>query len=75
MTTPSPSAIASGHVRAELARRNLTRAELAEMLGVQDMWLARRLKDQVPLSIDDLVRIARALDVPLATLIDLKAAS
>ena len=71
----TPSQVASANVRAELGRQNLFRVELVRRLGVNEMWLHRRLNDQVALSIDDLVRIAAALEVPVAALIGLKASA
>jgi transcriptional regulator with XRE-family HTH domain len=59
----SASREVSANVRAELGRQSLTRADLARKLGESDMWLGRRLNDQVPITVDELVRIADALGV------------
>ena len=52
-----------GQLRAELARRQITKSELAERLNVSDMWVYRRLTGSVVLDLDDLDRITAALDI------------
>lgn len=62
MTTYADDIVAA-EIRAELARQRVTQIELAERLGVNRQWVARRLIGAVPLSIDDIARIAEALGV------------
>lgn len=62
----------AAQVRAVLGHRNLTKHELALMLGENDVWLGRRIAAgvrRVPLDLNDLERIARALDVEVADLL------
>jgi transcriptional regulator with XRE-family HTH domain len=48
----------------------MSRAELARKLDESEMWLGRRLNDQVAVTVDDLVRIAAALGVAPLVLLD-----
>ncbi len=59
---------AAANIRAELGRQNKTRAALAREMGVTEMWLSRRVNAQTPITVDDLARIAGALDVPAVEL-------
>ncbi|MGV9742808.1 helix-turn-helix domain-containing protein [Nocardia farcinica] len=47
-------------MRAELARRTLTQAQLAEMSGLKPTYLGDRLRDTVALDLNDIEAIARA---------------
>ncbi len=60
---------AAANIRAELGRQNKTRAALAREMGVTEMWLSRRVNAQTPLTVDDLTRIANALDVATTDLL------
>jgi transcriptional regulator with XRE-family HTH domain len=60
---------AAGNLRAVLARRNMTRRELADMLDENEMWVSRRLSGKTPISVDDLDRFAHALSVPMTDLL------
>lgn len=59
----------AGNLRAALGRKNISRAELARMLGENEMWVGRRLNGQTSITTDDLLRFARALDIPAADLL------
>lgn len=50
-------------LRAELARRDITRMELASRLNVSDAWMYRRLNGSVTLDLNDLELIAQALEM------------
>lgn len=50
-------------IRALLARRDMSRSELARRLGVSAMWVSDRLRGQTPIGLDDLERMARILGV------------
>lgn len=67
MTTTTRQAAAN--IRAELGRQNKTRAALAREMGVTEMWVSRRVNAQTPLTVDDLTRIADALDVATTDLL------
>lgn len=44
-----------------LARRDMSRSELARRLGVSAMWVSDRLRGQTPIGLDDIERIAGVL--------------
>lgn len=48
--------------RGILAAREITGTRLAQVLGVRKEWLSRRLNGKVPMTVDDVERIALALD-------------
>lgn len=72
MTTP---VTVSGHIAAEiriaLARQDMSRRELARRLEVDPMWVSRRLTGQQSFTVEDVVRIATALDIDARSLLDL----
>ena len=69
MTEASPlSAKVAEEIRALLARRDMSRSELARRLGVSAMWVSDRLRAQTPIGLDDLERIAAVLGVAPADL-------
>lgn len=70
MTHPTTES-AAAELRAAMARKRITTAELAGDLGVTAMWLSRRLRGVTPLTIEDFGRICQALDVDAASLLDL----
>lgn len=61
-------AVASA-VRVELARRNMSAAELARRAGVRQSYISRRMTGESPFNIDDLARIADVLGVQMADLL------
>jgi transcriptional regulator with XRE-family HTH domain len=65
-TTPD----VAGNVRAELARRHITRNELGQAIGMHRESLARRLRDQTEFTVGELTTIANYLDIPVCQLID-----
>lgn len=54
-------------VRALLARRRMSGAELARRLGHSQTFIARRLDGRQAMDIDNLEEIARVLDVPVSS--------
>ena len=50
-------------VRALMARRRMTGAEMARRLNVSQMWISYRLNGRQPIDLDDLEKIARILGV------------
>ena len=54
----------AAEVRAEMARRRLSQTALADMLGEQQWWVSKRLTRSIPFTIEDLDRIAKALELP-----------
>lgn len=61
---------ARGQIRAEMARRELTTAQLAARLGVSDMWVSRRVRGLVEIELIELERIAKALGVPVEVFLE-----
>ena len=59
-----------GEIRAEVARQRRTQVEIAELIGVTQVYVSRRLTGQVPLEVADLVDIARILGVSPQELLD-----
>lgn len=55
--------LVSGEIRAWMGRRRLNQSTLADALGERQQWVSRRLSGSVPMSLDDVERIAEALDV------------
>lgn len=60
---------AAGEVRAVLARRRITGRDLAAKLHVSRSWVSYRLTGTTEIGLNDLERIARALDVEVAALL------
>jgi transcriptional regulator with XRE-family HTH domain len=56
----------AGEVRAELARQKKRHGELASLLGITRQSLSFKIRGIYAFSTDDLVKIARWLDVPVA---------
>lgn len=77
METPSETgqtlswSVAS-EIRAEMARQGITQSILADRLTVTQMWVSRRINTdrRTPITLDDLDRIAGALNLPAASLIE-----
>lgn len=74
MTNPTrgPGALnraIAGEIRAELARRQWSQVELAGKLGVDQMWLSRRLRAVKPLTLTEFEAIAHVLDLTPAELL------
>lgn len=68
-TKPLAQRVAA-EVRAEMARQMITQKEMARRLEQIDMWLSRRLRGHVPFNLDELERVAQALDLSVSTLIE-----
>lgn len=65
----------SAQLRAEMARSDVSNTELARRLGVNEMWVSRRARGRVRISLADLERIADALEVPVLYFVNREAAS
>jgi len=59
----------AAEVRAMMGRRNVRQHELAVRLGRPDVWVSRRLKADVPMSLEDLESLARVLNCGIADLL------
>ena len=64
-TTDLSRAVAT-EIRVLLLRRNMNQAQLAERMGVNEVWVSRRLRGAQQLDLNDLQRIADVLDVAIA---------
>lgn len=60
---PNPPRFAADF-RAEMARREISGTELARRLGVPRWWVSKRLTGHIPVRVEDLERMAAAVDVP-----------
>lgn len=70
MTTPtmrSPHEVVADEVRAALARRRISGRAAARELGWTSDYIHRRLDGRTALDANDLVALARLLDVPVAS--------
>ena len=67
--TQTLSDYAAGEIRAILARRRSTGKDLAAQLNVSRSWVSYRLTGTTEITLNDLQRIAEALDVPIIDLI------
>lgn len=59
----------ASEIRARMGRDNVSRAELARRLKVEDSWVGKRLNGRTEIGLSDLQRIARALGVPVIDLL------
>lgn len=67
--TTTPSAATGANVRAEMARKGLSQTALAELLGISQTAVSKRLRGDTPWDINELIRAADTLGVPLETLL------
>ena len=65
----TPTAQTGANVRAEIARRGMTQAEVAAAMGVSQSQFSKRLRGTIPFNINELSTIATLLDVPLGDLL------
>lgn len=56
-------------VRAEVARRNVVQSQLADVLGVPQAAVSRRLRGKTPITAAELLAIADFLGVPGSALL------
>lgn len=56
-------------IRVALIRADLKQAQLAERMGVSEMWVSRRLRGAQPIDLNDLQRFAEALQVAVPDLL------
>jgi transcriptional regulator with XRE-family HTH domain len=56
-------------IRVLLARRMMRQSELAKALGVDDMWVSRKLRGSQKITLDDLALFATGLGVSVIDLI------
>lgn len=64
----SLSASVGKEIRKLLIDLDMKQLELATRLGENEMWISRRLRGTQPIDLNDLERIAKALDIEVADL-------
>jgi len=67
--TTLSSAVAK-EIRILLVRAEMRQSELAERIGVNEMWVSRRLRGAQPLTLDDLETFGKALGVQPTRLLE-----
>lgn len=65
----SPGERVAAEIRTALALRRITQTQAAAALGVSQQALSRRLVGAVPLTVDELMALAKLLDVDPAWLL------
>jgi len=68
MDTPLREVVAS-ELRAILARKRISAAELARRVGWSQSYMARRVDGRAAMDVDDLEAVAKALDVQVKALL------
>ena len=64
-----PTEVVGANVRAEMARRRMLQGALAEHLHLSQTGVSKRLAGETPFDINELVAIARLLEVELCQLL------
>ena len=59
----------AANLRAAMGRRQLSRKDLAHLMGENEMWVGRRVNGKTPITVDDLDRFAHALSLPMSELL------
>jgi transcriptional regulator with XRE-family HTH domain len=66
---PSPLARAfSSHVRVAMSQQRVTAQALAQRTGISRSYLGKRLRDEVPFTLNDVEAISKALGLGLPEL-------
>jgi len=60
----------ASEVRSILGRRMVSQRELARALNVSPNYMSRRLRGELPFDVEELLAIARLLDVSIAELVN-----
>lgn len=70
MTQPSTLADSvAAEVRAQLARRQITGASLANAIGKSEMYVSRRLRGDIAFDLVDVEQVARFLGIAIVDLL------
>jgi transcriptional regulator with XRE-family HTH domain len=69
MTQPLTESVAA-EVRAELARRNITRTDAARALGISRTLLWNRLRGETPFTVAELELLGELLGIPAVRFFD-----
>lgn len=65
----TPTAQTGANVRAEMARVGVSQTTIAQHLNLSQAAVSARLRGVTPFDINELVKVAAFLDVPLADLL------
>lgn len=57
-------------LKAEFARHDKTQRDVAEVLGIAQAGVSRRMSGEVPWTVDELLKVAAWLNVPPSRLVD-----
>ena len=57
----------AAQIRAEMARQEINATKLAQLMGVDDTWVGRRIRNRYAITLDDLERFAAVLAVPVSS--------
>lgn len=60
---------ATGEIRAWQARRNENNKQLAAKMGRDQMWISRKLRGLIPLTLPEVQEFADALGIPVSKLL------
>lgn len=69
MSNPTPRERVAANVRAEVGRRQITQAAVAEVLGKSQQTASKKLRGQVAFDVDELEALAQHFGVPVAALV------
>lgn len=69
-TTASPSETTGSNVKAEMARRSISQAQLAQALGLSQTGISARIRGVTPFDVNELIAAAAFLDVPVERLLE-----
>lgn len=62
-------AVVAANARGEVARAGLTQVQIGGVLGISQVVVSRRLRGLTPVTVRELVLLARLVDVPLEQLL------
>lgn len=68
-TTKSFSHLVGIEIKVAMARQEIRQSQLARAMGVNEQWLSVRLTGKQEIGLNDLARIAAALDVEIGELL------
>jgi transcriptional regulator with XRE-family HTH domain len=57
------------NIRVEMTRHDITQAQLADLLGISQVAVSKRLRGVVPISVAELLHVAQLLHVTPADLL------
>lgn len=67
LETSAPSRLIAAEIRAELGRRQLSQSDLADLLGVSQVWVSRHIgatRCPVQFTLEEVIEIETVLELP-----------